>query len=684
MTVSGGRIQASGYGYDTGVAIQNVNSADFVMTGGEIVSSNTAVLSDSSSKFADISIQGGKITSGFKAVVNNSQSAKITVGVQGGGVTDEAPEIIGLKVAIFNASKNNTLEFYDGTLKTTTTANPVLSPFSGTNSVIIYETLDNPDLEIDDSITDMVYTEEGRYEIVKELGYDIYTRVEGSYNVATLRPDILPVPSQVADQAVTEGDQAEFSFEILTHGHPDVYEFEWQVSRDGGNTWNKITTGVGITTQSYKTTPATLEMDNNYYRCVIRSAAGVTYTNAAKLTVYENISTADQKPIVRVVYKNDLKQVRYEGTTPCVDMQIIVKSFEEVNSILLSFAGENNKEIYDLHNTYNGRDYNVSEMTTTRVERMAGDKPIYEYTYTYDLTTYTNGLITVKATSNSLKDGSATQTVDIIQTYKVTYELSPLSSYNDKVLITFISSRKVEPYSSSVGTLPTNDYRKLQSMDGGVFSYRYTYRPEGALPETKFVFRDEAGNEATCVVRALTRTEYNDVKFSSEGTNDITDLNIIDAFSVAKGLEGVIELNENQDAQSRYGLIKSQADVEMAKPRDVGAVDALSNASASKTYDGIYIRDVNTTQSYDSAYDYVRDDRNNYVAAASGLYDTELSNEKGVDNIVDSSIYSGANISGFDESDERKPYMYISPTGNATNIDDEIQDASFRAIIFEN
>ena len=55
----------------------------------------------------------------------------------------------------------------------------------------------------------MVYTEEGRYEIVKELGYDIYTRVEGAYNVATLRPDILPVPSQVESQAVTEGEQAE-------------------------------------------------------------------------------------------------------------------------------------------------------------------------------------------------------------------------------------------------------------------------------------------------------------------------------------------------------------------------------------------------------------------------------------------------------------------------------------------
>jgi hypothetical protein len=675
VVVSGGTVKATGVGTTTGDAIVNTNSADAHVTGGTVTGSRSAAFNNTVSKYSDIVVKAGTLTGGLAGVINNSQSAKVIVGVEGGGVTDETPTITGSKVAIFNASKNDTFEFYDGKLVTST---------NGSNSVIVYESLDNQDLVIDNSITDMIYTENGRYEIVKELGYDIFARTEGVNNIATLQHDLLPELSEVQSQAVTEGDQAVFSFTVVTPGHPDVYEFEWQVSRDNGATWNKITTGVGIHTTSYKTTPTTIDMDGNCFRCVITSAAGTTYTNIAKLTVYEDISNVDQKPIVRVVYKNDLKQVRYEGTTPCVDMQIIVKSFAEVNSILLSFAGESNKEIYDLHSTYSARDYKVSEMTTTKVERVAAGTTLYEYTYTYDLTAYTNGLITVKAANEGKKDGTATQTIDIIQSYKVTYELSPLSSYNDKVLITFISSRKVEPYSSSVGAMPTDDYRKLQSMDGGVYSYRYTYRPDGAMPETKFVFRDDTGNEASCTVHSLTRTEYNDVKFSPEDTSEITDLNIVDAFNVAKDLEGVIELNENQDAQSRYGLIKSQVDVEMAKPRDVGAVNTLSNADGSKTFDGIYIRNVNQTQSYDSAYDYVRDDKNNYVAAASGLYDTELSNEKGVDNIVDSRAYTGANISGFDQNNEERPYMYISTSGSATNIDDEIQDASFRAIIFEN
>ena len=62
--------------------------------------------------------------------------------------------------------------------------------------------------------------------------------------------------------------------------------YQWQVSTDGGNTWNNVSDGTGATSAEYKTVATTTAMNGYQYRCIIKSAAGgVATSTAVTLTV---------------------------------------------------------------------------------------------------------------------------------------------------------------------------------------------------------------------------------------------------------------------------------------------------------------------------------------------------------------------------------------------------------------
>lgn len=93
-------------------------------------------------------------------------------------------------------------------------------------------------------------------------------------------PAITAQPSNVT---VCEGVNSSFSITAAT-----ATSFQWQLSTDGGTTWNNVNNGGVYTNATTATlnisgTPASL--NNNQYRCVATTICGSTTSNAATLTV---------------------------------------------------------------------------------------------------------------------------------------------------------------------------------------------------------------------------------------------------------------------------------------------------------------------------------------------------------------------------------------------------------------
>ncbi|MFN8291778.1 MAG: hypothetical protein U0U70_16085 [Chitinophagaceae bacterium] len=88
------------------------------------------------------------------------------------------------------------------------------------------------------------------------------------------------ITGQPANQTVCEGSAASFTAAASGTG----LSYQWQVSTDGGTTWNDIS---GAATATYNIASTTFAMNNNRYRCVISNGVCATpgITNAAILTV---------------------------------------------------------------------------------------------------------------------------------------------------------------------------------------------------------------------------------------------------------------------------------------------------------------------------------------------------------------------------------------------------------------
>ncbi len=94
----------------------------------------------------------------------------------------------------------------------------------------------------------------------------------------TINPGVGPaITTQPASQTVCAGDNVTFTVVSAT-----ATAFQWQVSTDGGSTWNNIG---GATTASYTITGVTAGLNGNQYRAVASTQCGSTNSAAATLTV---------------------------------------------------------------------------------------------------------------------------------------------------------------------------------------------------------------------------------------------------------------------------------------------------------------------------------------------------------------------------------------------------------------
>ena len=94
----------------------------------------------------------------------------------------------------------------------------------------------------------------------------------------------LSITSQPSNSIVCSG--ATTSFTIATSG--TVISYQWQVSTNGGGTWNTITNGgiySGATTTTLTLTGVTAGMNTYQYRCVVTGSCPAINSNTAVLTV---------------------------------------------------------------------------------------------------------------------------------------------------------------------------------------------------------------------------------------------------------------------------------------------------------------------------------------------------------------------------------------------------------------
>ena len=88
------------------------------------------------------------------------------------------------------------------------------------------------------------------------------------------------VTQQPADQEVTEGEAV--SFTVAAEGVGDI-SYQWEVSKDNGNTWTKID---GATSGTYILVNTETGWDGWKYRCVItEDGYGIGYSDVALLTI---------------------------------------------------------------------------------------------------------------------------------------------------------------------------------------------------------------------------------------------------------------------------------------------------------------------------------------------------------------------------------------------------------------
>ena len=100
------------------------------------------------------------------------------------------------------------------------------------------------------------------------------------------------VSSQPRSMSVNEGGDAVFS--VTASGTAPLL-CQWQVDKGDGKGWTDI---VGATGSSYSVEKATEEQDGWLFRCVIANSSGKTESNAATLSVKEELGdvTADEAP----------------------------------------------------------------------------------------------------------------------------------------------------------------------------------------------------------------------------------------------------------------------------------------------------------------------------------------------------------------------------------------------------
>jgi hypothetical protein len=98
------------------------------------------------------------------------------------------------------------------------------------------------------------------------------------------------IVSPPTNQTVIEGLSG--SFTVVAGGTSPT--FQWQVSTDGGTTWNNVTAGIGTNSQTYVTPPTALANNGDRYRVIVSVACDNSSVTSSAVTL--SVSAASKTP----------------------------------------------------------------------------------------------------------------------------------------------------------------------------------------------------------------------------------------------------------------------------------------------------------------------------------------------------------------------------------------------------
>ena len=284
LTITGdGNLTASGSSH--GILVQS-NSGDAALTirNADVTAENSSYSGDGvtvragSSSSASLSVDGGSLTATGKN--ENGAGIRYTFGSSSSGSGKPSLTVSG-----------NAIVRANGGISDNSSTNPKIGEdSSGTSGGIVFDDNEGTvygDVTLDESLTinqgETLTIPEGsslncndkltNSGTILASGGTVTGSLSGGTEVTT--PSITAHPT---GKTVTEGSAVEFSITAS-----DAQTYQWQQSTDSGSSWTAINDATG---DSYTISSTTSSMNNYQYRCVVKSASGVSViSNAATLTV---------------------------------------------------------------------------------------------------------------------------------------------------------------------------------------------------------------------------------------------------------------------------------------------------------------------------------------------------------------------------------------------------------------
>ena len=307
-------IDASSYGADAILTITGENNGRLEVSGsdhGIYVKSGTGNASINIKNVAVTSSTNGNSAAGVYVMSSSTatNSPQLSLAVNGGSLTASGTEssdgiwfYVGSSQATdattsLTVSENAIVDAKNGGISTnSSTATEIKSDSEATSGGIVFDGTEGTvygnvelqeDLKIGEGET-LTIPEDSSLNCNKKLTNNGTILASGgtvSGNLSDGKEVTTPsISDQPTGQTVTEGSAAEFS--ITASG---AQTYQWQQSTDSGRSWTDIS---DATDDSYTTGTTTTSMSGYQYRCVVKSASGVSViSQAATLTVQAKPAT---------------------------------------------------------------------------------------------------------------------------------------------------------------------------------------------------------------------------------------------------------------------------------------------------------------------------------------------------------------------------------------------------------
>ncbi|MBO5179324.1 MAG: BspA family leucine-rich repeat surface protein, partial [Clostridia bacterium] len=671
--ISGGKVAAT--------SSNSVNQADAIalITNGDInISGNTSLTGSRSgitlldSNTGDVYITGGTIVGGQVGIFNNS-NASVKLGTE----TDEsvgiiAPEIRGEEIAYVSFKAGSQLMLYDGVLQSAGSNVIYQSIIENSSNIITQEIINT--IKNDADNTHKIHIGEGTSTPKYQAGYDLHlttSTIEGKvYDVAYLKAYTVPIVNGPRNQTVKLNETATFEVTVVG-GVPNKYTYEWQVSTDGGNTWQAVGSD-----SIYETPAATIEMDGYRYRCAVSNGVFTAYSNIVSLKIDKSSIQElpiDLVPVGKFTFPNGNVVSKIDGED-AIELELVIKSTSPLNDVVF------NGTKLDLNSTNTVIVDNAKITKNNYIEIVNQTGEIAEYAYSFKVIVTENGIYTATFSDTKGHAGNVTQTISTFRDIPLKIEciVDEPTLYREYSVVTFIANRGVKFVS------PEAFKNQINKVGNGEYSTKYTINVYAEINNIIFKFVDQSGYEKEVNV-TVSLSSNNKIKLSSDSLS-LGSISISEAFEKAQKLEKELEVSENKSVQSRYGVSSAQVDMFMSRARDVGAAVILSNASVTKSYDAVLPEKITSEGGSKLSTYGIQGVSNEYAAAfgasANGTSISEA-DAKYVDILKGSklNLYKGFSISGFSIENTTQPYVLMTENSSAINVADTARNASFRVTI---